>query len=344
MTYLVAELGQNHQGSRRLALDLVDAVARPYDAERDKVLSHSWDAVKTCKRDLGRELSRSEETRPYEGRRSFGDTYLEHRRALELSWDDHAQVRDRAKSHGLDFIITLCAPTLVAEMPFTPDAVKVASRDLTNVPLLEAIARLDVPVILSTGMHGPDAVDRALEIVGTESTTVLHCLSQYPADPDHVHLRTLKALRSRYPSVRVGYSDHTVGLLAGPLAVALGAETIEAHVTLWRGMAGSDHRGALGPEGVWRYARDVRLAERMLGEARVRAEGAADSARRKLERSLAIAEDAGPGTLVGSSNVVMVSPGTGLSWEDRDRVFGKTLTTSVQRHELLSTSVVAPSS
>lgn len=344
-TFLVAELGQNHNGSLAVALEMVDAVARPYDADTGQDIPWRWDAVKTTKRDLDYELARSAAETSYTGRNSFGATYAEHRQALELSWEDHARIRERAKAHGLCFVLTMCAPTLVDGLPFGIDYAKVASRDLTHGPLLEALRDSGHRVILSTGMHGPDELRWALDVLGPAvDVSVLHCVSSYPTAPKDVNLRTIEWLQEHHPGIRVGFSDHTVGLLAGPLAVALGASMLEKHVSLWRGMRGSDHRGALGPDGAWRYVRNVRHAEQMLGERAMFCSPAANAARMKLERSLAAAHDLPAGTVLGSSNTVLLSPGTGIPWPARKMVFGRRITEPVPARELIPVDVVEGSS
>lgn len=340
---VVAEIGQNHQGAIQLAKDMVLAAANPDSHDRRVTDAEGVDAIKTCKRDLDAELSRQQANQPYEGRQSFGPTYREHREALELSWDEHHELYRFTKAQGLDFIITLCGPSLVEECPFTPDAWKVASRDLTNVPLLRELARTNVPIYLSTGMHGPEALGEALEEIERHGGTVgciMHCLSQYPAEWDAVNLNSIRWLRKQYPCRTIGYSDHTRGIVAGPVAVALGAEVIEKHVSIYRGMRGSDHEPAIDPSGLYRFVRDIRHTERMLGEIDMYAPEAAEAARQKLARSLAAGREMEAGTVVGSSDLILVSPDDGLDWSERDAVVGKELVEDVASNVLLSSTMV----
>src|SRR5690606_330337 len=161
-TYVIGEIGQNHNGSVDIAKLLVDVVSRPV---YDKLFGTElpvMNAVKLTKRDLNQELSKSQMERPYDNPNSFGKTYGEHREFLELSDEEHFEVYKYAKSKGLDFVETLCATGCLSMLKlFTPDKLKVASRDLTNLPLLEALAETKIPIIVSTGMAGKKELDEA---------------------------------------------------------------------------------------------------------------------------------------------------------------------------------------
>src|SRR5690606_16480283 len=133
---------------------------------------------------------------------------------------------------------------------FIPDKLKVASRDLTNLPLLSALAETRIPIILSTGMSGKEELDKALELITRyhSSISILHCVSQYPTHPTNVNLKTISFLKKYYPQYPIGYSDHTIGISAPVAAVAMGAEIIEKHITIDRRLKGTDQAGSLGPD------------------------------------------------------------------------------------------------
>ena len=149
-TYIIGEIGQNHNGSVDLAKLIVDLVSRPVHEDAFNLDLRPMDAVKMTKRDLNEELTDSQMNRPYDSPNSFGRTYGEHRAKLELTDEEHFEVYRHAKSLGLDFVETLCSPGCLSLLKlFTPDRLKVASRDLTNLPLLEAMAETRIPIILS---------------------------------------------------------------------------------------------------------------------------------------------------------------------------------------------------
>ena len=260
-TYIIGEIGQNHNGSVDIAKLLTELVARPIKEDAFGLSLDPIDAVKLTKRDLDEELSATQMNRIYDSPNSFGRTYGEHRTFLELSDMEHYDVYKYAKSLGLDFVETLCATKCLSVLRlFTPDRLKVASRDLTNLPLLEALAETKIPIILSTGMAGKKELDEALEVITKchDNIAILHCVSQYPTEPDNLNLLTIKYLQKNYAQYTIGFSDHTIGIAAPVVAVGMGAKIIEKHITIDREMKGTDQKGSLGPDGVKRMIRDIR--------------------------------------------------------------------------------------
>lgn len=340
MTYIVAEIGQNHNGSVDTAHALIEACAVPIvDAFGDKPLP-GVDAVKLTKRDLEYEATRSFMAKEYDSPHAYGDTYGEHRAALELTYDEIAECYHHAVDLDLGFVITLCAPTCVEPVMarFRPDYFKVASRDLTNGPLLEVMARTRVPIILSTGMATSRQLADAIETVVTSGGAIggiLHCLSQYPAAYDRLNLRSIDWLRKKYGHYTIGFSDHSIGIAMAPVAVALGAEIIEKHVSLSRAGKGSDHAGSLEPDGLRRMVRDIRNTERALGFSAMYADPASEPARLKLERSICAARPIRAGETVDESNTMLLSPGIGYCWSERMQVYGKTARTDIPAKELV---------
>ena len=139
MTYVIGEIGQNHNGSVDIAKLIIDAAARPVKEDLFNIDLKPMNAVKLTKRDLNAELSDSQMQREYNSPHSFGKTYGEHRAVLELNDEQHFECYKYAKAYGLDFVETLCAIGCLSMLKlFTPDYLKVASRDLTNLPLLNA--------------------------------------------------------------------------------------------------------------------------------------------------------------------------------------------------------------
>ena len=186
-------------------------ISRPVKEEYFGIDLQPMNAVKMTKRDLAHELSDSQMSRVYDSPNSFGRTYGEHRAFLELSDEQHYEVYKFAKEKGLDFVETLCAPSCLSIMKyFTPDYLKVASRDVTNIPLLEALAETKIPIILSTGMAGKKELDEALEVICKHHNeiSILHCVSQYPTNPSNLNLNTIKYLKDNYPQFKIGFSDH----------------------------------------------------------------------------------------------------------------------------------------
>ena len=337
-TYIIGEIGQNHNGSVDIAKLIVDLVCRPIREEVFGLDLAPIDAVKLTKRDLNEELSASQMNRIYDTPNSFGRTYGEHRAALELSDEEHFEVYKYAKSKGLDFVETLCAKGCLSLLKlFVPDYLKVASRDLTNIPLLEAMAETRIPIILSTGMAGKKELDEALDVITKyhSDISILHCVSQYPTAPDNLNLETINYLKENYGQFKIGFSDHTIGISAPPIAVGMGAEIIEKHITIDRRMKGTDQAGSLGPDGVYRMVRDIRITERWLGTKDLYIEESVASSREKLERSIATLRDMKAGEVIQKSDLHMLSPGDGFKWNQINEVVGKTLITDIPKNEII---------
>ncbi|MBM3438203.1 MAG: shikimate dehydrogenase [Bacteroidetes bacterium] len=337
-TYIIGEIGQNHNGSLDIAKLIIDAAARPIREELFGMDLPRMDAVKLTKRDLSQELSASQMSREYNSPHSFGKTYGEHRAKLELNDEQHFELYQYAKAQGLDFVETLCAVGCLSMTKyFMPDRLKVASRDLTNLPLLSALAETKIPIILSTGMGGFKEIDDALSTITRyhDNISILHCVSEYPTRPENANLLSIKALKNKYPRYTVGYSDHTIGISAPVSAVAMGAKIIEKHITLDRRMKGTDQAGSLGVEGIQRMVRDIRLIERSMGIEDVFIADSTVSAKHKLERSIATNREIKVGETIQQSDLHLLSPGDGFKWHELEKVVGKTATKTIPADEII---------
>ena len=337
-TYVIGEIGQNHNGSVDIAKLIVELISRPIKEEAFCLQLQPMDAVKMTKRDLTEELTNSQMNRIYDTPNSFGRTYGEHRAFLELSDEEHFEVYKYAKLCGLDFIETLCAKGCLSMLKlFIPDKLKVASRDLTNLPLLEALAETKIPIILSTGMAGKRELDNALELISKyhKDISILHCVSQYPTHPANLNLNTITYLKKNYDQYTIGFSDHTIGISAPIAAVGMGAEIIEKHVTIDRRMKGTDQAGSLGPDGVNRMLRDIRYTEMGLGVEGLFIEESVASSKYKLERSIATNRLIKEGETIFENDLHMLSPGDGFKWDERDRVIGKVAKTDIAENEIV---------
>ncbi len=337
-TYIIGEIGQNHNGSVDIAKLIVDLVARPGKEEVFGLDLRPMNAVKMTKRDLSEELTVSQMNRIYDSPNSFGRTYGEHRAVLELSDEEHFEVYKHAKSKGLDFVETLCAIGCLDMLKlFVPDKLKVASRDLTNLPLLEALAETKLPMILSTGMSGKEELDTAIDLITRyhDDISILHCVSQYPTAPDNLNLLTIRYLKEHYSQFKIGFSDHTIGISAPLVAVGMGAEIIEKHITIDRHMKGTDQAGSLGSDGVNRMVRDIRVAEHWLGTKSLYIDPSVASSKEKLERSIASRRVIEAGEVICEADIHMLSPGDGFKWHDRNLVIGKKAACRIPADEII---------
>ncbi|MEZ3161368.1 N-acetylneuraminate synthase family protein [Microbacterium sp. BWT-B31] len=254
-TYVIAEIGLNHNGDVELAKQLIDVAA---DAGAD--------AVKFQKRTP--EIATPEHMRDVPRETPWGTmSYLDYRRRVEFDRDEYIEVSDHALLRGLEwFASPWDAPSVAFLEGLGVVAHKVASACLTDRELLEALRDTGKPVICSTGMSTVEQIDQAIGILGTDRLVLMHATSTYPMEPEEANLRVIPMLRDRYPGVPVGYSGHERGLQISLAAVAMGAVAVERHITLDRTMWGSDHAASLEPTGLQHLVRDIRVIETALGD------------------------------------------------------------------------------
>jgi len=256
-TFIIAEIGQNHQGEVEVAKELI----------RQAKLCGA-DAVKSQKRDIATMLTPEEHARPYSSPHAFARTYGAHRERLELSKESYKELKAFADGLGIGFFSSpwdVPSAQLLEEigMPFY----KVPSACLTHHQLLEEISSYGKPVILSTGMSSLEEIDAAMDVLkGAKEVHVMQCTSSYPSSFDTINLRVIPHFTERYPWATVGFSGHHRGIAVDIAAITLGARLIERHFTLDRTLKGSDHAASLEPPGLARLVRDVRACEKALGD------------------------------------------------------------------------------
>ena len=243
------------------------------------------------------------------------------------------------KSKGFDFVQTLCSVATLKLLDMVEvDKIKIASRDLTNLPLIEAIAKRSEDVILSTGMADEEDLRTVMDIFkanNKENVSILHCLSQYPSEYTNLNLNTILWLKDHYPSNTVGYSDHSLGTHIPVAAVAMGAEIIEKHVTLDTNMKGTDHKGSADMVTFHQMMHDIRSVEFSMGEWEIFRDDSVTAAKEKLERSLALKNELKVGDKIKEEDLHMISPGNGYKWQDRDKFIGRMVNRSIESNTLI---------
>ena len=337
--YIIAEIGQNHNGDINIAKKLIDQIDRYTYDEITGDRFEKANAIKLTKRDLDEELSKDGMEKPYTGSNSFGPTYGEHREFLELSYEDHVELGNYIKSRGFEFVQTLCSvQTLQLLDMIEVDKIKVASRDLTNIPLIEAIADRPEDVIISTGM----ASDSDLEVVmnifeskNKKNISILHCLSQYPSEYSKLNLLTIDYIKAHYPDYTIGYSDHSLGTHIPVAAVAVGAKIIEKHVTLDTSMKGTDHKGSADMVTFHNMVHYIRSVEFSIGDWDMFRDEVVSSTKEKLERSLALKYKMLKGEVLTKDDVHMISPGNGYKWNELGSLIGNTFNQDVEANTII---------
>jgi N-acetylneuraminate synthase len=252
-SYIVAEIGINHNGEINLAKKLIDAAV---DA--------GCSAVKFQKRTVEVVYTPEELARPRES--PFGTTNGDLKRALEFGQEAYAEIDRHCRQVGIPWFASCwdeAAVDFVAQ--FNPQCYKIASASLTDDKLLRRHRALGKPIVLSTGMSSLAQIDHAVEVLGKESLILLHCTSTYPAKLDELNLKVIPAMVERY-QIPIGYSGHEVGLYTSLAAAVLGACFIERHITLDRAMWGSDQAASVEPPGFVRLIKDIRAIETAMGD------------------------------------------------------------------------------
>lgn len=330
--FVIAEAGVNHNGSIDLARQLIDA-AKAVGADAVKFQSFRADALAT--RDAPKAAYQIETT----GR---VQSQWEMLKALELNDAAHRTLKAHAEKIGIEFMSTPFdeqGVDYLAELGLR--RLKLPSGELTNGPFLLRAARSGLPLFVSTGMADLGEVEEAMAVLAFGLTqpknakpkraelralpadpdaqaalrariTILHCTTQYPAPPESANLRAMETLRARF-GVSVGYSDHTDGIAVSIAAAALGASTIEKHLTLDRSMEGPDHRASLDPAQFAAMMAGIRAAEEALGDG-IKAPQPAERPNIAIARKSLVAARAIPvGKILEAADIAAKRPGDGRS-------------------------------
>lgn len=252
-TFVVAEIGINHNGSLATAKQLIDAA-----------VAAGCDAVKFQKRTVDVVYSAAELARPRES--PFGATNGDLKRGLEFGAGEYAEIDRYCKDQNILWFVS-CWDEASVDMieQFKPPCYKIASASLTDDNLLRHHRKTGRPLIMSTGMSTLEQIDHAAEVSGQRDLILLHTTSTYPSELAELNLRAIPTLRERY-AVPIGYSGHEVGLYTTLAAVVLGACMIERHITLDRAMWGSDQAASVEPQGFARLVKDIRAVESAMGD------------------------------------------------------------------------------
>ena len=303
--FIIAEAGVNHNGDPDTAKKLVEAAV---DAGADAVKFQTFQADKVVSFKAPKAEYQLQAT-------DTGESQFEMLRKLELSREVHYELQSYCSERNIMFLST----------PFDEESVdfldslgipifKVGSGEITNFPLLQHIAEKNKPVILSTGMSSLVEVGQAVQQfrrVGNEQIILLHCISNYPANPGDANLNAMATMRTAIKAP-VGYSDHTPGIEVAIAAAALGACVIEKHFTLDRLMEGPDHKASLEPDELKTLVLGIRMVESALGNGIKEPAASEENTRAIARRSLIAAKDIQIGQQLTSEDVDIKRPGTGL--------------------------------
>ena len=251
--FIIAEIGINHNGSVLLAKKMIDIA-----------VTTGCDAVKFQKRTV--EVVYTKEERATERSSVFGNTNGDLKRGLEFGAEEYREIDNYCRQHGIMWFASCWDEQSVDFMEkFDVPCYKIASASLTDDNLLKHTRSKGKPVLLSTGMSTMEQIRHAVEILGEDDLILYHCTSTYPSNADETNLRVIETFRKEF-SCPIGYSGHERGVTPSVLAVALGANSVERHITTDRTNWGSDQAASLEMAGLYHLVRDVRQTPILLGD------------------------------------------------------------------------------
>jgi N,N'-diacetyllegionaminate synthase len=331
--FIVAEAGVNHNGDLSVAKRMVDEAVK---AGADAVKFQTFNASSL----VTAMAPKAEYQKTDVG---TAETQAEMLKRLELPIDGYAELDAYCRERGILFLSS----------PFDPEsaeflhrlnvpAYKIASGEVTNWPFLEYVARLGKPILLSTGMCYLSEVEEAVRLIrstGCDRIVLLHCVSNYPAEPSLVNLRSMLTMQAAL-QLPVGYSDHTLGIEVPLAAVALGAVLIEKHFTLSSKMQGPDHQASLEPGELAELVKAIRVVESAMGHGRKEPAVTEMEMAAVVRRSLVAARGLPAGTTLTEDAIALRRPGTGLPPAARKYVVGRRLKEALPEGALITLEVL----
>ena len=331
-TIIIAEAGVNHNGDIETAKRLIDAAA---DAGVDYVKFQTFKANKIVTKQAKRADYQNKNTKDV-------DTQYEMLKKLELNEGLHHLLIKYCNQKGIKFLSTgFDLDSLKFLNKIGIRLAKIPSGEITNYPYLKKVAQLYSEVILSTGMSDMDDINKALAIllkfgVKKENITILHCNTEYPTPMSDVNLKAMLHIQTEL-DVKIGYSDHTLGIEVPIAAVSLGAIVIEKHFTLDRNLPGPDHRASLEPNELKSMVTSIRNIEKALSGSGIKEPSKSELKNKQIIRKSIIAlKPITKGEIFNNRNIGTKRPGTGISPMKWESVIGQASKHNFEQDELIS--------
>jgi len=325
---IIAEAGVNHNGDIKKAKRMID-IAK--EAGADAIKFQTFKAEKM--------ITKNAPKAKYQIRNTEKDSsQYEMLKKLELSKEEFKELYDYAKRKEILFLST---PFDFESVDFLESlgvsAFKISSADLTNLPLLEHVAKKRKPMIISTGMATFDEISEAIDAIkstGNEEIVLLHCTTDYPAKFESLNLKVIPALEKTF-KLHVGFSDHSPGIYAPLMAIAMGAILIEKHFTLDKNLDGPDHKASLNPDELKKLVKAVRLGEKALGDG-IKKPLPEEEENKKIARKSIVANmDIPKGGLITRESIDFKRPGTGLAPKEYKKILNKKAKRNIKKDEMI---------
>jgi sialic acid synthase SpsE len=327
--YIIAEVGSNHNGDMDLCRRLIDAAA---EAGAHAVKFQSWSESSLIAKE---EYDRNPD---YADKKKHFGSLRDMVRAYQFTPEQHREALAHCLERGISFCSSAFSPEEAdlldrLDVPF----IKLASMDVTNLPLLARVAEKQRPVLLSVGMATLGEIEEAVETIrkqGNEHIILLHCVSIYPPEPGAIHLRNMATLREVF-DLPVGFSDHTLGTSIPLAAIALGAAVIEKHFTLDKDMEGWDHAISADPGELRTIVHEGLAVFQALGVTRRIVSEAELQKRKQFRRSLVARGPMRAGHALAESDLDAKRPGTGIAPNELPYVVGRRLADDVEEDQVI---------
>lgn len=314
--FIIAELSANHGGKLEIALETIKAAKRA-GADAIKLQTYTADTITLN--------SKKEHFKINQGTHWDGQYLYDLYKEAALPWEWHEELFKVAKAEGL---VCFSSPFDFTAVDFLEELncpiYKIASFEITDIPLIEYVASKGKPMIISTGIAEIEDIELAIDTckkVGNNDITILKCTSAYPADPKDANLSTIEDIKQRF-KVKSGLSDHTMGIEAPMIAVAMGATVIEKHFILDKSIGGADAHFSLDEYEFKKMVDAVRLTEKMMGKVDYRMTKSKQKSR-EFSRSLFIVKDVKKGEVITNKNIKSIRPGFGLQPKYLKNIIGK---------------------
>ena len=321
LPYLIAEIGVNHEGSLDKAFEMIDQVAEAgWSAAKFQTYSADLLASKSFSKaywDLSEE--------PEESQHALFSKYK------SFNPSEYEELIERCRSKSIDFLTTAFdEESMKFFLPLMP-LVKIASADITNVPLIRLAASGGKPLIVSCGAANLEEVQAAVDIAtsdGNYQISLLHCVLNYPTDSGNAHLNGIRELKESFPNLGVGYSDHTKYDPSAPVqpstvAFILGAELIEKHFTYDRTLPGNDHYHAADYEGLVEIRRQIEVASKLIGEGITKALESQLESRSQARRRIVASRKICEGSFITADDIIPLRASWGIEVSQWDEVLGR---------------------
>lgn len=304
---IIAEAGVNHNGDINLAKKLIDVAA---NTGVDYIKFQTFKAENLVSKSAKKAKYQEEAT-------GTNESQYDMLKKLELTSENHDILIDYCNKKGVKFLSTAFDFESIEFLKDKLDFYKIPSGEITNLPYLKKVANLNLPVVMSTGMANLEEIKQALDVllnegIIKENITILHCNTEYPTPMEDVNLLAMKTIEKEL-GVKVGYSDHTLGIEIPIAAVALGAKVIEKHFTLDKTMEGPDHKASLEPVELKNMVEAIRNIEKAMGDGIKKPSSSEEKNIKIARKSIVAKKEIKKGEIFTEDNITVKRPGDGIS-------------------------------